>query len=545
MRRDEQGAPLRFVGSYADITERKHAEERSREDRRKLFTLMSNLPGMAYRCRNEPGWPMMFVSEGATALTGHTPDEMLARDDGYGSLIHPDDAGMVWEQVRAALDERRPFQMTYRIIDAAGTEKWVWEQGCGVWRDDGSLRVLEGFITDVTDRVNAFRHLEQTVEEKTRELRLLLEITHDVAELLELRPLAGLILDRVKGVVEYTGAAIFVLDEDGEGLNLLRYQGPIPQEGLAWRWTLSTHEHARAVIESGAPVIIADVFDDSPLARSMRRNAVRDIGEVRADFGTWMGVPLLFGDQVTGMLAVDHSVAGSYTERHAELLSAVANQAAVAVENARLFEQVRGLAALEERQKLARELHDSVSQALYGIGLGARTARTLLDRDPAKVKEPLEYVISLAEAGLAEMRALIFELRPDALETEGITGLLDKQAAAIRARHGIQVETGIETEPDLPLTVKEMLYRIAQESLNNTIKHARASRLVIRLAQDARGVMLELIDDGIGFDPGGRFPGHLGLRSMRERAARHGATLELESAPGQGTRVCVFLPQAT
>jgi signal transduction histidine kinase len=277
----------------------------------------------------------------------------------------------------------------------------------------------------------------------------------------------------------------------------------------------------------------------------MLRNVTRDAGEIGPDYGTWMGVPLMLGERVTGILAVVRHSAGYYTERHAELLSAVANQAAVAIENARLFEQVRGLAALEERQKLARELHDSVSQALYGIGLGARTARTLLDRDPAKVAEPLEYVISLAEAGLTEMRALIFELRPDALETDGIVSLLDKQAAAVRARHGIAVHTSFGPEPEVSLSVKEMMYRVAQESLHNTIKHARASRIDLRLAEDARGVTLEIGDDGSGFDPDGHFPGHLGLRSMRERAARHAATLDIESAPGQGTRVRVFVPPVT
>lgn len=393
-----------------------------------------------------------------------------------------------------------------------------------------------------TDAVEA---LEQRVAERTRELRVLLDIAHDVATTLELAPLVGLILDRVKGVVDYTGAAIFLLDEAGEGLNLLRYQGPIPQHTLAWRWYLSSHDHARAVIQGRKPVIIQDVFADTPLANSFRRNAAADIGEVRSDFGTWMGVPMAIGDRITGMLAVEIGEVGYYTDHHAELLQAVADQAAVAVENARLYEQARGLAALEERQKLARELHDSVSQALYGIGLGARTARTLLDRDPARVAEPLDYVIALAEAGLTEMRALIFELRPDALASEGLVGLLEKQAAALRGRHGLIVETDLGPEPAVSLSTKEALYRIAQETLNNTVKHAHASRVTVRLAhRPDDGTTLEIADDGVGFDPTGSFPGHLGLRSLRERAARQGATLDITSAPGKGTRTRVVVPLA-
>ncbi len=479
-------------------------------------------------------------------LIGYQDHELPNRNEEWEERLHPDDFARVQAVMHDYMAGRAPvYEVEYRLRHRDGSYRWIHARGVLRRDANGTPVRFAGSQADVTDRVNAFRHLERTVDEKTRELRLLLDITHDVAGLLELRLLARLILDRVKEVVEYDRAALFVLDDDGDGLNALHYVGPVPPERIAWRWSLTTHAHARAVVESARPVIIRDVFEDSPLARSMRRNVAQDVGEIGPDYGTWMGVPLMLGERVTGMLAVVRHSIGFYTERHAELLGAVANQAAVAIENARLFERVRGLAALEERQKLARELHDSVSQALYGIGLGARTARTLLDRDPAKVAEPLDYVISLAEAGLTEMRALIFELRPDALETEGIVGLLDKQAAAVRARHGIEVETDFGPEPDIPLSVKETLYRIAQESLHNTIKHARANRLVIKLARDERGVSLALVDDGVGFDPGGRFPGHLGLRSMRERAARHGATLDIESAPGQGTCVRVFVPRAT
>jgi signal transduction histidine kinase len=214
----------------------------------------------------------------------------------------------------------------------------------------------------------------------------------------------------------------------------------------------------------------------------------------------------------------------------------------VAAETAQLFAEIQGKAALEERQRLARELHDSVSQALFGIGLGARTARTLLDRDPAKAAEPLDYVVSLAEAGLTEMRALIFELRPDALETEGLVGLLEHQAAALRTRHALRVETTFGPEPVVSLAVKEMLYRIAQETLHNSTKHAQASSVTLLLREEPDGILLEVADDGVGFDPAGSFPGHLGLRSMRERASWLGASIEVESAPGRGARTRVFVP---
>jgi signal transduction histidine kinase len=242
------------------------------------------------------------------------------------------------------------------------------------------------------------------------------------------------------------------------------------------------------------------------------------------------------------MLSASHSEPNYYTPRHAALALAIANQAAIAIENARLYEQAQELAAVEERQRLARELHDSVSQALYGIALGAHTARTLLDRDPEQVAEPLDYVLSLAEAGLAEMRALIFELRPESLEIEGLVSALTKQGAALHARHDITVQTDLSAEPALPLKVKQELYRIAQEALHNTVKHAHASQVDLRLCQTSEAVILEVCDDGRGFDPTASFPGHLGLHSMQERVKGLGGMLQIESAPGQGTCVRAHVP---
>src|SRR5207249_566793 len=178
---------------------------------------------------------------------------------------------------------------------------------------------------------------------------------------------------------------------------------------------------------------------------------------------SWMAVPLLLRDQVIGMLVLTSKEANAFTPRHATLALAIANQAAIAIENARLYEQTQELAALEERQKLARELHDSVSQALYGIALGLHTARIQLDRDPAELPESLDYLLSLAEAALAEMQALIFELRPESLEREGLVAALAKQGAALQARHEIVVQTELCEEPRLSLKGKQELYRIAQE----------------------------------------------------------------------------------
>lgn len=211
-----------------------------------------------------------------------------------------------------------------------------------------------------------------------------------------------------------------------------------------------------------------------------------------------------------------------------------------------LYAQAQELAAFRERHRLARELHDSVSQALYGISLGAHTIQEVLEsrsEQPEQAMASLAYVIALTEAGLAEMRALIFELRPESLETEGLVAALTKQIAVLQTRYKLTVDTNLCAEPELPLERKEALYRIAHEAINNTVKHARANMIILRLSDLGNEVSLEIGDNGRGFNPDGIFPGHLGLTSMRERAIKAGGTITIESDPGKGTRTCVRVPK--
>jgi signal transduction histidine kinase len=234
-------------------------------------------------------------------------------------------------------------------------------------------------------------------------------------------------------------------------------------------------------------------------------------------------------------------------------LASIGQQIGVALAQARLIASVQrqaaSQAALAERHKLARELHDSVSQALYGIALGARTAQTLLERDPSQAHAPLEYVLQLAEASVSEMRALIFELRPEDLATNGLVAALQRQAEMLRLRYQLQVETDFgaaeasgpaQAATPLSLGEQQSLLRIAQEALHNTVKHARAGRVWLRW----RDGLLEVRDDGKGFWPEATVAAGLGQRTMRERALALGASFSLHSSPGEGTCIRVQLPNS-
>jgi signal transduction histidine kinase len=270
--------------------------------------------------------------------------------------------------------------------------------------------------------------------------------------------------------------------------------------------------------------------------------------DLPAQFRACICLPVLIGGgQVYGSLSLYYTHPQAFSEEDISLAQSLSDRVSLAIENSQLRRQAEQAAVIQERNRIARDLHDSVSQALYGISLGANTLLELLaqqrvdDGVRAALTGPLDYVLLLAKRALAEMRALILELRPDVLEDEGLVAALTRQAMALRARHELAVVTDFCDEPDLPIKVKEALYRVAQEALSNVLKHADAAQAILRLRYTDEGIVLEICDDGIGFDTQREYPGHIGLLTMRERVAQLGGDIQITSRPGQGTTIQVCL----
>jgi PAS domain S-box-containing protein len=387
---------------------------------------------------------------------------------------------------------------------------------------------------DVTERARAQRLLEERVATLSR---IAANLAFDLPTEDTLNVLAMSAVNASTAVA----CGVVLIDKEDESLHVFGSYG-LPEgytTGLQAAYRAGAPSPSLRAFRTREPVLIRDLrrFLLENRRYAPLHHLVREV-----PWDIVYSLPLVSRGQALGAIFFCYLPEQEPGEDEKVFLKAVADQAAVALENARLFSEARGKAALEERQRLARELHDSVSQALYGIALGARTARKLVDQNPKLLADPLDYVLSLADAGLAEMRALIFELRPESLETEGLAAALEKQAAALRARHEIEVSTSLCDEPEAPLESKEALYRIAQEAMHNTVKHARANKVELEMACDSGSLSLEVSDDGVGFDTGGEFPGHLGLRSMRERAMRLGGTFRVESAAGGGTRIRARIP---
>jgi signal transduction histidine kinase len=257
--------------------------------------------------------------------------------------------------------------------------------------------------------------------------------------------------------------------------------------------------------------------------------------------------PLTVKGHLVGLLQMGTRQARLYTEEQLSLLASIGQQVGVAVENARLYEQAEQSAALVERTRLARELHDSVTQSLYSVTLYAEAAtRILAAGDTKTAAEHLHDLGDTAREALREMRLLIFELRPPALEKSGLVAALQARLEAVEVRGGMRTDLQVEGSQiaeRLPLLVQNELYQIAREALNNALKHARAQRVQVHLRFLDTRAILEVTDDGVGFDPeSSREGGGLGMESMEERAARIGANLNIRSAPGQGAKVTVEVP---
>jgi signal transduction histidine kinase len=253
-------------------------------------------------------------------------------------------------------------------------------------------------------------------------------------------------------------------------------------------------------------------------------------------------MPLLAKDRLVGALIIGSRESRPVTAEELSMLSAIGQQVALAVENARLYDQVQQTALLEERSRLARELHDSVTQSLYSVTLYAEAAARLFNAgDSQTAAEYLRELRDTSKEALREMRLLIYELRPPALESGGLAGALQARLDAVEARAGLHTEFHMEGTDSLSSAVQEELYHIAREALNNLLKHANAHTVRVCLSFQETCTLLEICDDGAGFSPDAiQASGGLGIAGMKERALRIGAQLVILSTPGQGTTVRII-----
>jgi signal transduction histidine kinase len=296
------------------------------------------------------------------------------------------------------------------------------------------------------------------------------------------------------------------------------------------------------MLETDAPYRAADIQDDPRFGGWWPRG--------HPDMRSFLGVPIRVREEVIGAFYLTEKQTRTMFEpADQELIELLAAHAAIAITNAGLFERSRELSIVAERNRLALELHDAVSQKLFSLVLTAEAAATQYDRDPAAARTQLERLRSLSREALEELRSLILGLRPPELARDGLAATLRRQAEMLERVHGVPIELSTEgsldREPALGPDAELDILRIANEALHNAVRHAGAQRVTVRVSTEPGTLVLEVSDDGAGFDPGRPElrARHLGLTSMEERARELGGNLEIRSRPGTGTTVRLELPR--
>jgi signal transduction histidine kinase len=364
--------------------------------------------------------------------------------------------------------------------------------------------------------------------------RALSDVVLAIAAEHEVEPVLQRLVDSARELAGAKYAALGIPDGEGafasfitSGMSdeLIEAMGPLPR----------THGMLGAMLESAEPHLTDDITAD-PRFRGWWPRA-------HPQMRSFLGVPIVIRDEVLGAVYLTEKEDGSmFSAADQKLIQLLAAHAAIAIENARLYQRSRELSIIEERNRLARELHDSVTQRLFGVALAAESASTLLGRDPGAVE--LGRVSELARGAMEELRAVVFELRPGSLEAEGLATVLRKHVEVLRRVSGQQIELRVCDVPRLAPGPATQVLRIAQEALGNAMRHSAAKRISVKLGGADGRLFMKVIDDGCGFDPAGpEVRGQrLGLTSMEERATELGGTLTVSSEIGAGTTVRLEVP---
>ena len=485
-------------------------------DNRDILATYAPVPGTPWGLINEEDWT-----------------SLLAASQGYGQfLVLLLGLGVILPTVVVLFGVKRITDPISQFISAA-KEIAGGKYGQQITVNTGDeLEELGNQFNLVSVQLSeSYSQLEARVTARTRELATLNAIAEVSSRSLNLNEILNDALDKILEVMGMEFGTSYALDDEGGTLKILT-QHSLSEEFID---RISPRPLKGSVVEQAALIGHPTVwqkedFPEIALIPWLEKEGIEQV----------ICVPLMVKGKLVGAFILGARRARPITPEEMSLLDASGKQIGVAVENARLYRQVEETAAIAERTRLARELHDSVTQSLYSVTLFAEaSARLLAMGEYSNAAENLRELRDTAQEAFQEMRLLIFELRPSALEHNGLAAALQARLDAVELRGGMKGELHVSGEDHLPPDLQDELYHIAQEALNNTLKHAHASQVDVYLSLSETCVKLQICDDGSGFDPAKISRGGLGLAGMRERAQRIGGDLLVESTIGKGTKVSV------
>jgi PAS domain S-box-containing protein len=487
---DDDVAVLKTLADHAAIAiTNTRLLERLSDSEERYRHLVQNSPDLVWSI--DADGRFTFVSDTCERLTGWRPDDLLGRH--FGALVHDSSrevAEIDWTLAMSSVSQELRGRLN--LLHKDGHPIPAEFSAMSELDADGRFLGANGAVRDMTDR----DRLERELRESEERYRFLIQNSPDV---------------------------VFQIDDQGRftylGETIERMTGFAPSELIGQHFSTVVDPASHAEAGARWAALVTDPATPQTVQINLGHKEGRTVPvEVSAigmvdEHGRFDGI---------------HGATRDVTER--EKLAR------------NLREQAAALAAGEERAHLARELHDSVTQALFSMTLLTRTTEMLFDRDPSAARDNLGTLRDLQREALAEMRALIFELRPGNLEQDGLNRALKTHAAALSGRVGLPIVVASELEERLPIEIEDVLYRIAQEALHNVVKHAGARQVRVELEGEPDQVILRIIDDGRGFDATDIPEGHLGLAGMRARAAKIDGHLSIMSRPGAGTTIELSVP---
>lgn len=526
-----EGEPA-AISFVVDLTALKAAEA----ERDRFFNLAQDLLCIAgedgYFKRLNPAWQ---------ATLGLTVEELLSEP--FLTFVHPDDREATRQATRQIADTRLlSFENRYRAKD--GSYRWLaWSYS---WAPE--QRLFYGVARDISDqkRAEAEQRRLYAIADGLREVLTVINSNRPLTEVLEL------IIAQATRLLGADAGVVTAVQGEGSDLSQISlrleavYGLNAPCRGLVLPARMSVMtcralEERRPVVTVMAQSYAAS-FDNDVVVPEHRAM----LEEIKARFRSLLAAPLLIDEAGYGAIVLYAAGTGGFSDEERRLATAFAAQSALAIQNARLREQVGQAAVIEERNRLARELHDAITQSLYSLTLLAEGCR-FQSREAGllPVADDFQRLGEIAQQALREMRLLIYQLRPPVLQTEGLVGAIRQRLDLVEQRAGLRARLIVEDEVALSPAAEEQVYRIVQEALNNTLKHAGAREVAVRLRRVADATPpqaeVQISDDGVGFDPD-HPAGGIGLSSMRERAATLGGSVRFESGAGSGTIVVIRVP---
>lgn len=473
---------------------------------------------------------IIYWNKVAEEVSGYSRDEVLGHTKIW-EWLYPDEAyrkQSMFEAYNIVIENKLMRYFERDILCKDGQLKTILWNSRSIKDEQGGIYGAITFGYDITDR----KHAEEALKKAHDELSVLYDVVSVASESIDLNTILNSSLDRVLPTMKSAKGTIHLWDSRAETLYLAAHKGLSPAAITQLDFKSLDNGLISRVFEQSKPMIVSDMGKLLKI-----KNAPANV------LHTYLGAPMRAKGKTLGVISVFGQAGHQFSSEETTLLTSIARQIGVAVENARLYQEAGQLAVMEERRRLARELHDSVTQSLFSLTLFAEAGQRLVRSGQLQDAEKhLALLNETAQDALKEMRLLVYELRPLVLETGGLIAAIQQRLNAVERRAGITAHLIANQSVELPLRLEEGLYRIIQEALNNSLKHASATSVIVQLQIIKAGVEAKIIDDGIGFEPelAGQ-KGGMGLANMRERAEQISGQLKIISSPSKGAEITIAI----